>query len=80
MKVTQGEIIVFEADDGKATVDVQLQNETVWLSQAQIQELFKRERSVITKHINNVFKEGELQKIKYVQNLHILPEMARFTQ
>ncbi|MBL4774919.1 MAG: virulence RhuM family protein [Mariprofundus sp.] len=48
-----------------------LQNETVWLSQQQIAELFQKERSVITKHINNVFKEGELEAKSNVQLLHI---------
>jgi hypothetical protein len=41
---------------------VHLREKTVWLTHAQIQELFSRERSVITKHINNVIKEGELEK------------------
>ncbi len=57
-----GEIVLYDAEDGKAALDVRLQGETVWLSQAQMQVLFSRERSVITKHINNVFKEGELYK------------------
>lgn len=46
-------------------------NDTVWLSQAQIGELFQRERSVITKHINNVFEEHELEEKSNVQILHI---------
>lgn len=60
MTFEQGELIVYQSEDGTAAVDVRLKDETVWLSQAQMQELFGRERSVITKHINNVFKEGEL--------------------
>jgi hypothetical protein len=43
----------------------------VWLTQAQISSLFQRERSVITRHINNVFKEGELEKESNVHFLHI---------
>jgi prophage maintenance system killer protein len=62
MTLEQGEIILYKSDDGQAAVDVRLQDETVWLSQSHMQELFGRERSVITKHINNVFKEGELIK------------------
>ncbi len=57
-----GEILVYEAPDGGARVDVRLQGETVWLTQQQMTELFGRERSVITKHIGNVFKEGELDR------------------
>ena len=60
MTLKQGELILYQSEDGSAAVDVRLEDETVWLTQAQMQELFGRERSVITKHINNVFKEGEL--------------------
>ncbi|MCI5163295.1 MAG: hypothetical protein D3917_15005, partial [Candidatus Electrothrix sp. AX5] len=62
MPPTQGEVILYQTEDGSSSFDVQLINETVWLTQAQMQELFGRERSVLTKHINNVFKEGELDK------------------
>ena len=55
-----GEVIVYEAAGGEVRVDVRLDRETVWLTQAQMAELFGRERSVVTKHIRNVFKEGEL--------------------
>lgn len=55
-------IEVYQSDDGKLELNVALENETVWLAQDQLCELFGRERSVITKHINNVFKEGELDR------------------
>ena len=55
-----GEIIVYEAPGGEVRVDVRLERDTVWLSQEQMAEVFGRERSVVTKHIRNVFKEGEL--------------------
>jgi hypothetical protein len=61
MTFDKGEIVLYENENGLA-VDVRLQNETVWLSQTHMQELFGRERSVVTKHINNIFKEGELVK------------------
>jgi len=54
------QVILFQATDGQVTLDVRLEADTVWLSQAQLAELFGRERSVISKHIGNVFKEGEL--------------------
>jgi len=57
-----GEIIIYQSANGNEAVEVHLTDDTVWLSQSQIQELFSRERSVITKHINNIFKEGELEK------------------
>jgi hypothetical protein len=53
-------IVLFQAADGQVCLDVRLEEETVWLSQAQMAELFGRERSVISKHMGNVFKEGEL--------------------
>jgi hypothetical protein len=52
--------ILFQAADGQVTLDGRLEADTVWLSQAQMAKLFGRERSVISKHIGNVFKEGEL--------------------
>ena len=55
-----GEVLVYEAADGSARVDVRLDHETVWLTQDQMSQLFGRERSVVTKHIRNVFREGEL--------------------
>ena len=56
------QIEIFTTQDGQAQLRVALENETVWLSQAQLCELFGRERSVITKHINNVFSDGELER------------------
>jgi len=67
----QSNFLLYKGDSGKVNIDVLLQNETVWLSQQQISELFQKERSVITKHINNVFKEGELEEKSNVQFLHI---------
>ncbi len=57
---SRGEVVVYEAPDGTIRVDVRLERETVWLTQQQMAELFGRERSVVTKHIRNAFKEGEL--------------------
>lgn len=55
-------IEIFKTEDEHIQLQVSLDGETVWLSQAQICELFGRERSVITKHIRNLFKEGELER------------------
>lgn len=65
------EVVIYRAEDGNAALEVQLEKDTVWLSQAQMSELFGRERSVVTKHINNVFRDGELNKESNVQNMHI---------
>lgn len=66
----QGEIILYQPDES-VKLQVRMENETVWLTQAQIAELFERDRTVITKHINNVFKEKELEEKSNVQFLHI---------
>ncbi len=58
----QQQVHLFTSQDGQAQLEVALEQETVWLSQAQMRELFGRERSVITKHIRNVFNEGELER------------------
>lgn len=60
-QVPGGEVLLYEAPDGQVRVDVRLDHETVWLTQEQMGRLFGRERSVITKHIRNVFREGELE-------------------
>jgi len=65
------QVQIFQSNDGQIQLDVSLEQDTVWLSQAQMTELFGRERSVITKHINNIFKEGELMEISNVQKMHI---------
>jgi len=66
-----GDVVLYKARDGQIRLDVRLDHDTVWLTQAQMAELFDRERSVVTKHVNNVFREGELPKRGNVQNLHI---------
>ena len=63
-------VLVYEGDKG-VRLTVKCDGETVWLTQEQMCQLFGRERSVITKHIRNVFREGELSAESNVQNLHI---------
>ncbi|MBI2966211.1 MAG: virulence protein RhuM/Fic/DOC family protein [Bacteroidetes bacterium] len=57
---SKSEIVIYKSGNGQTSIDVRLEQETVWLTQEQISALFERERSVITKHINNIFKEKEL--------------------
>ena len=54
------EIIIYQSEDGQTQVDVRMENDTVWLTQAQMAELFQKDRTAIGRHIANVFKEGEL--------------------
>ena len=58
----ENKIIIYQTDDGQTQIDVRLENETVWLTQAQMAALFQKDRTVITRHINNVFNEGELNR------------------
>ena len=67
---TENQIVVYQPNE-TVRLDVRLENETVWLTQEQMCELFQRERSVITKHIRNVFSEGECDEKNNVQILHI---------
>ena len=62
-------IIIYQTEDGQTQIDVRLENETVWLTQAQMAELFQKDQSVVARHINNAFKEGEL---KEESNMHFL--------
>ena len=63
------EFLIYQTEDGKTQLNVQLEQETVWLNQEQMAELFGRERSVITRHLRNIFKEDELEesavRVKY---------------
>ena len=55
-----GEIIIYQAPDGQTSIDVKLENETIWLNLNQMATLFERDKSVISRHLSNVFKEQEL--------------------
>lgn len=57
-----GEIIIYQTEDGLTKIDVNLQDETVWLTQEQMAELFQRDKSTISRHIKNIFAEGELDE------------------
>ena len=64
-------ILLYQASDGQTQLEVQLDQETVWLTQAQMAQLFERDRSVITKHLRNIFQTGELAEESNVHFLHI---------
>ena len=66
----KGEIVMYQPDE-TIRLEVRVEDETVWLTQQQISDLFLRDRSVINRHINNVFKEGECDKESNVHFLHI---------
>jgi len=60
--MTDSNILIYQTEDGQTKIQTKLLDETVWLSQEQMAELFQRDRTVISKHINNIFKEGELEE------------------
>ncbi|MBU1411629.1 virulence RhuM family protein, partial [Myxococcota bacterium] len=62
MTETSQQIVLFTSHDGAVSIPATLERESVWLTQAQISELFGKERSVITKHIGNAIKEGEVEE------------------
>ncbi|NCP85241.1 MAG: DNA-binding protein, partial [Bacteroidetes bacterium] len=65
------EIILYQTGELTERIEVRLENETVWLSQDQMSNLFQRDQSVISRHIRNVFKEGELDEKSNMQKMHI---------
>jgi prophage maintenance system killer protein len=67
----KNQIEIYKSADGSTQIEVMFEQETVWLNQTQITALFQRDRTVISKHINNIFKEGELDKKSNVQKMHI---------
>ena len=56
------QIVIYKTNDGQTAIDVRVENETVWLTQAQMAMLFQKDRTVIGRHIRNVYNEGELEK------------------
>ena len=73
-KMDENKIVIYQTEDGQTQIDVRLENETVWLTQAQMAELFQKDQSVIARHINNALKEGELEENC---NMHFLHNTAK---
>lgn len=64
----EDKFVIYQTEDGQTQIDVRLEDNTVWLTQAQMAELFQKDQSVIARHINKAFKEGELEE----SNMHFL--------
>lgn len=69
-----GEIIIYQNTEGNIKIDVRLEEETVWLTQAQLCELFQKSKATISEHIKNVFEEGELDAMATVRNFRIVQQ------
>ena len=68
MNNLQGEIIIYHSNDGNVKIDVKMENETVWLTQAQLTDLYQTSKSNISEHIKHIFEEGELDENSVVRN------------
>ena len=66
--MTNSELLLYQTEDGQTKIDVRLENETVWLSQKHMVELFQTTKQNISLHIRNIFKEGELDEISVVKD------------
>lgn len=62
INTNKGEIIIYKTSDGQTQLDVRLEEETVWLTQSQLMDLFLSTKQNVSLHINNIFKKGELEK------------------
>ena len=71
-ELQKGEIIIYTSEDGSISLDTKLENDTIWLTQKQMAELFNVKTPAINKHLNNIYNEGELDKISTVSILEIV--------
>ncbi|MEX2089856.1 MAG: virulence protein RhuM/Fic/DOC family protein, partial [Bacteroidota bacterium] len=69
MAEQKGEIIIYRTEDGKAAIDIRLQDENIWLTQQQIVKLFQSSKANISEHIKHIFQEGELRKDAVVRKI-----------
>ncbi|MFM2392832.1 MAG: hypothetical protein RLZZ546_814 [Bacteroidota bacterium] len=66
--MNNSEIIIYQNPEGNIKIDVRLEEETVWLIQAQLCDLFQKSKATVSEHIKNVFEEGELNESSVVRN------------
>ena len=75
-----GEVVLYEAPDGQIRLDVWLGHYTVWLTQAQMGELFGKNVRTVSEHIRNIFKEKELDDSSVIRNFRITARDGKFYQ
>ncbi|GEM_PF-3459983 len=78
-QLEETEILLCQTEDGQSRLEVSFSGETCWLSLKQMAELFQRDKSVISRHIKNVFEEGELVPDQWLQILQQLRQTAKHT-
>ncbi len=75
---TDSSLLLYQTEDGQTKIEVRLQDETVWLNQAQLSELFDKDERTIAEHIQNIFTEKELEENSVCPEIpDILPRMAK---
>lgn len=72
------QFILYNFPEKEGKVQVIIRDETLWCTQKAMAQLFGVDRTVVSKHLKNIFESAEYSRIQYVQNLHILPRMARY--
>ncbi len=73
----RGNLIIYETEDGRARIERRLVDETIWLSQALMSELFDRSKKTISEHLQNIFNEGELDPDSVVRNFRTTAPTAQ---
>lgn len=79
IQLDNSQIIMYQTENGLTKIEVTLENETVWLSQNQMAELFQRDKSTISRHIKNIFEERELDKNSVVAKIAITAADEKYT-
>lgn len=75
-----GEILIYQNQEGNIKIDVRLEEETVWLTQAQIALLFGKGRTTITQHVANVFSEGELEQNRTSRKFRLVQKKSEIAK
>ena len=68
-QINTGEVVIYQTEDGQASLEVSLVEETVWLNQAEMCQLFEKNKRTISEHIRNIFREDELQESSVVRKI-----------
>ena len=79
-KEARSEIIIYQTEDGSTKIDVKFQDETVWLTQAQLCKLYQTSKSNISEHIKHIFEEGELEEDSVVRKFRTTGADGRWCQ
>lgn len=75
-----GDIVIYQSEDGNTRINVNLQNETVWLSQQQLVELYRTSKSNISEHIKHIFEENELEESLVVRKFRITDGISQISK